>query len=513
MFSDFYFPLISCLASPSKPPGIWPKIRDGRILSASADLGRVVQDCGVENGAAYCVQLHADLELVMGMDSDAEESYRQARKISQASKSEIRVLSARNTGWQALYRRRFGTAMACFLRVAKEPGVDLPRRIEALFGTMSVLFELGHLNQVGCMLDEIELEVDKLRELEDTRSAWCETVQTMRADLTLQCSLRHAPQLSDHVYWHSGQLCDPGPLHAKPGLVAERLLLEHDIRLPVLCGRLEYKESLGRLVRGQGDAITPLLAHLDWADANSLTIYQRTVRFEIALASLIADLPQVAQMVLGSIANESHIGFDHRHLEALYCLAKINQAQGRVHHSRQLYIKYAMVAIHCAREGAAELARGSHQRRGVAVADDVTARLPAKYRRAYQYLLNNLERSDLSIHEIAAEIGVTVRALQNTFKAHLGATPSEIIRQQRMKRIQQELEDDRGGAGQKVHDAGNRWGVPNRSTLLNAYKRQFNEAPSDTLNRREPASLTIDSSSTLTELCDSMKDSDAIRSS
>lgn len=483
MFCDFYFPLVSSLASPSKPPGLWPKIRDARILSASADLVRLVQDCGGESSAVSWMQLHADLQLVMGRDSDAEESYRQVRKTRHASKDEIRVLSARNAGWQALYRRRFGTAMACFLRVANEPGIDSRRRIEALFGAMSVLFELGYLNEAGCMLDEIELEVDKLLALDDETLAWRETVQTMRADLALQRTLRHAPQLSDHVYWQSGKLSDSGPLHAKPELAAERLLCEQDIRSPVLRGRLECKESLGRLVRGQRDAINPLLAHLDWADANSLTIYQTTVRQEIALASLVADVPQVAEMVLGPLANEIHIGFDHRHLEILYCMAKINQAQGRTHHSRQLYSKYAMTAIHCAREGACEMVRNSHKRRGSIVADDIAARLPAKYRRAYQYLLNNLERSDLSIREIATEIGVTVRALQNTFKSHLGATPSEIIRQQRMQRIRLELEDDRDGAGQRVLEAGNRWGVPNRSTLLNAYKRQFNEAPSDTLNR------------------------------
>lgn len=485
MFCDFYFPLIAALASPSKPTGFWPKIRNARILSASTDLIRLVQDrSGGENGTAYWMQLHADMQLSMGLDSDAEESYRQARKIGRMPKDEVRVLSARNTGWQALFRRRFGTAMACFLRVANEPGVDPRRRVEARLGSMSVLFELGHLNEAGCMLDEIELEVGRLLTPDDETDAWRETVHTIRADLAFQRTLRHAPQLSDHVYWHSGQLSDPGRLHAKPELAAERLLHEQDIRVPLLRNRLECKESLGRLARGQRDAIDSLLAHLDWADANSLTIYQRSVRQEIALASLVADLPQVAEMALGPLANEIHPGFDHRHLEILYCMAKIHQAQGHTHHSRQIYSQYAMTAIHCAREGACELVHNSHKRHGTVITDDITARLPAKYRRAYQFLLNNLERSDLSIQEVAAEIGVTVRALQNTFKSHLGSTPSQIIRQQRMKRIQLELEDDCGGAGVTVLDAGNRWGVPNRSTLLNAYKREFNEAPSDTLNRR-----------------------------
>ncbi|NIF99764.1 hypothetical protein F3J18_31625, partial [Burkholderia sp. Ax-1720] len=41
--------------------------------------------------------------------------------------------------------------------------------------------------------------------------------------------------------------------------------------------------------------------------------------------------------------------------------------------------------------------------------DDVSARLPAKYRRAYRYVLDNLDRADLSVREIATQIGVTER--------------------------------------------------------------------------------------------------------
>ncbi|WP_390116925.1 helix-turn-helix domain-containing protein [Chromobacterium vaccinii] len=66
----------------------------------------------------------------------------------------------------------------------------------------------------------------------------------------------------------------------------------------------------------------------------------------------------------------------------------------------------------------------------------------------------------------------------------MGSTPSEIIRQERMVRIRRELQSDDSKVGQKVREVGNKWGVPNRSTLLNAYKRQFNEAPSQTLNRK-----------------------------
>ena len=79
--------------------------------------------------------------------------------------------------------------------------------------------------------------------------------------------------------------------------------------------------------------------------------------------------------------------------------------------------------------------------------------------------------------------GVTERALQSAFKNSLGATPTEIIRQQRMARIHAALQSGGAQSEQGVLDVASKWGVQNRSTLVNGYRRQFNEAPSETLKR------------------------------
>jgi transcriptional regulator GlxA family with amidase domain len=151
----------------------------------------------------------------------------------------------------------------------------------------------------------------------------------------------------------------------------------------------------------------------------------------------------------------------------------------------QLYSRYALTAMQCLRDASRALTpytqRSRHQ--GEVLDDDVAARLPAKYRRAYRYLLGNLERNDLSVREVAAEIGVTERALQSAFKNSLGATPTEIIRQQRMARIHAALQSGGAQSEQGVLDVASKWGVQNRSTLVNGYRRQFNEAPSETLKR------------------------------
>jgi AraC-like DNA-binding protein len=115
--------------------------------------------------------------------------------------------------------------------------------------------------------------------------------------------------------------------------------------------------------------------------------------------------------------------------------------------------------------------------------DDISARLPAKYRRAYRYMQENLNRHDLSVREIAAEVGVTERALQSAFKNFLGLSPTELIRRQRMERIRAELLSDSLESERSVLRIANKWGVQNRSTLVSGYRKEFQEAPSETLDR------------------------------
>ena len=54
---------------------------------------------------------------------------------------------------------------------------------------------------------------------------------------------------------------------------------------------------------------------------------------------------------------------------------------------------------------------------------------------------------------------------------------------QRMERIRAELLQDSFTSDRSVLCAANKWGVQNRSTLVSGYRKQFHEAPSETLGR------------------------------
>jgi AraC-like DNA-binding protein len=476
MFFSLYFPLVSTLACNGAPPGQLEMLSEGKIAEAVLYTNRCAEHRDDEDGASSCMQLQADLQTMLGIDVDAEDSYREAQKMIRTSRRDVRV-----------FRHRFGTAMSCFMRIVDDPQLAHRQLMEGRFGALCVLLELGQLKEAGDLLDELEAMVaadaGDSEALPD-QPVWRELIDTLRYDLATQNDLRTAAQLADHVYWQSGittAMTLQESSHARDDRLARGAAR---VQSPLLRARIDYLDSLRRVAAGQPGAADAAVAHLNWSIASGLYAYQYAVRLEIALASLACGASQLAETMLAPISAERRAAQGHRQLEYLYCLAKTRAAQGRDQESTQIYSRYALAAMQCLREASAALAPFAHRARRVnEQLDDVGARLPAKYRRAYRYLVDNLERSDLSVREVAAEIGVTERALQSAFKNSLGSTPTEIIRQKRMDRIRAELQGDSVHGERSVLCAATRWGVQNRSTLVNGYRRQFNEAPSDTLKR------------------------------
>ncbi|SOE96834.1 AraC-type DNA-binding protein [Burkholderia sp. D7] len=490
MFSTLYFPLVSALATPGAvshediSKRFLRAVLDGNLNAASMIAGRWSEESGTGDDAAYVMQLQADLQLMLRVEVEAEEGYRRSQKMIRASKQAIRTASCRNAGWQALFRNRLGTALACFSRLADETGIDPKRAAEARFAIVCVLQELGRTGQASAALDDLRTcIVDISGEHGDL---WRELVDTLAFDLAVQTDIRSASSLQDHVFWQSGLGDGVTRACALPSDTLEDLLSAvSSVRSPLLRIRIDSLRQQRAAACGDRNAFSLLLDHLVWARDQNLPDYQRTSRLEMALAALAGASPHLADAVLEPLHRGAQHGITgHRHLEYLYCASKMRQSQGRGQEAAQLYSRYALVAMQCLRAD-------SHMRapfidraaKASPQLDDVGARLTAKYRRAYYFVLENLDRRDLSVREVAAEIGVTERALQSAFRNFLGLSPTELIRRQRMERIRAELVDGSPGGDRGVLDAASRWGVENRSTLVNGYRKQFHEAPSETLER------------------------------
>lgn len=107
--------------------------------------------------------------------------------------------------------------------------------------------------------------------------------------------------------------------------------------------------------------------------------------------------------------------------------------------------------------------------------------LPRAVRRALEFMQTRFER-DLGIADIAAAAGLSPRALQRQFKAFLGKTPHETLRDIRFDGARRQLL--RGRPGTRVMDVAKACGFPHFGRFSIAYGRRYGETPSQTLRRQ-----------------------------
>ncbi len=365
---------------------------------------------------------------------------------------------------------------------------DANQNVEVRLAIAGILHLLGRPSDCAHELAELEAATGEL-----PSNLWNQILSTLHFDIAVQRELRSSPLLSNHAYWQSG-LDDMAP-NCLGAMTAMRPVSDEadvreakvlDIRTPLLRQRIDYLSSLRTLAMGERVKLDRIEMHLNWARHQGLGDYVRTTRVEAALASLAADVPKLAERLLEPIRRIDYAGSTgHSHLEYLYALAKTQQALGRHREAVDLLGRYAMTAAQCLRDDSqVRVSYPLGASRKARYLDDVAVRLPARYRRAYRYLQENLSRQHLSVREVAAEIGVTERALQFAFKKSLGLSPTQLIRQLRMEGIREDLRDDSISGRREVLSTANKWGVQTYSALSVSYRKQFDESPSDTLTGR-----------------------------
>ena len=88
--------------------------------------------------------------------------------------------------------------------------------------------------------------------------------------------------------------------------------------------------------------------------------------------------------------------------------------------------------------------------------------------------------ADRTILDLAAELGISLRALELGFRRELGTTPHEYVRASRLGRVHEELA--RADAKRTTVSAvANKWGFAHHSRFARAYRELFGESPAQTL--------------------------------
>jgi AraC-like DNA-binding protein len=318
-------------------------------------------------------------------------------------------------------------------------------------------------------------------------------VDLVRADLTAQQRLRAHESLDDHVFWRSSE--PEGTPAANPGealALIEECLAAHGHQA-LIGQRLRHLRDLLLAADGDARALAALPAHVDWLRCAGLAACAHQVQIETVLAAAAAGDVDLAMATMEPLRAHST---DHPHwrIELSYCEAKVSALGGQLGESMQHYRRYVLESMQCIRAVPSNAAPSdSPQSVGTSTGadapqDDIESRLPAKYQQAYRYMLDHLGRSDLTFSEIAEHIGVSTRMLQQIFSKHLNTTPSDVLHRCRIERIRADLLRDTDRRHTIIEIAA-RWGIPERTTRNNCYRRFFGELPSETLARRDAGEI------------------------
>lgn len=102
--------------------------------------------------------------------------------------------------------------------------------------------------------------------------------------------------------------------------------------------------------------------------------------------------------------------------------------------------------------------------------------------RALEFVVAQADQ-DITVSDIAAAAGVSVRALQRTFQRRLGIRPLTALRNERLRRAHDDLLAADRSSDETVRSVAARWGFTNAGRFAAAFAERYGELPSSTLDR------------------------------
>jgi AraC-like DNA-binding protein len=476
MYPTVYMALLSAFRFRDGMPRYAAAILDGDFARAycvvddAAELGAHSPAKTRERGSEELTAL-ADVSLLLDNPEEAEEYYRRAQKMIWKNDQQLRVQSCRNTGWLSLMRARLGVAQRSFARMAAEVDAHVEQRIEGYLGMALAHHQLAQQNAA----DDALVAAAELADAH-TEPRFRLVIDLLAQEFDVRLKVHSARTLNDHAFWQSALMCTSLGANGSARVEPATAIAPRDA---ILAQHIEDLHCIERLANGDRTWSAQVLA----ARARRGAVGTRQV-FHASLDMLLAALSGGLNDIAADLVDRMQAGNAdelRRNFDYLYCMAKVAAHRGNPADALKFYSNYTVEALRCLRSETPPLraANGPRQRAGAA-SDDVSARLPAKYRRAYRYIVENIDRQDLTTREVAAELNVTMRTIQLVFKRALGVTPCGLIRALRLEGIREDLLDDNGPAA-SIYDTAARWGLTSRSTLAKGYRKYFDESPSETI--------------------------------
>ncbi len=322
--------------------------------------------------------------------------------------------------------------------------------------------------------------VERLIQTAPEGLGWRELGYVMHEDICAIGEWHSQTALRDHVYWYRNfidlQTGKNKHTEPTPGQSDDAGFMLSKLRRGQLA--LRTKTSAPLLIQN-------INRHYEWGSRELSKFHLVNLRIEQAMIAIAHNRTQLLTQILTCIDPNSimlsSIYSDAQRLELYYCFYKASRDQGDLVKSSEFYRHYLILSANRTKLDAdvecyCETKKSQHS---YTLSDDVSARLPAKYRRAYQYMLTHLDDNNLSIQNIADSIDVSCRALQQTFKKYLGESPAEILRRRRIERIHGALLNT--STSTLIMNVAKKYGINNRTTLTSGYRKLYARLPSQTL--------------------------------
>jgi len=425
--------------------------------------------------------LSAGQRLLLSDRSDEAVSYfEQAFKtLSSQSRPAQRAMSFLTAGFQALHQSQWRTGWRCLQRVVDSRDASPRIRVEAYAALSALYFRLGMRRPASAAAQRATALLEREMANHDTVVI---LVRALQVEFCVLDLLRQHEHLHDLASW---------PRHEE--IAGQRLGVAQACAMidacrmecgefPFVRRRLDFLEALVNISFRHAEADTVVMRQIEYLRRIGLEAHACAARHELALAGIAARRPHLLRQSIDDCGSASSIRRAHRNdPEHAYCLAKLGELSGNHEMYIAHYQRYASQALMTMRQTCAYITVPTAVRQTIEEIprDDIASRLHGRYRNAYQFILANLQREDLSIRHVADEIGVTERSLQLAFRSALGLSPSAVIRQCRMDRIRDEL-SAASAPDASMQEVSRRWGLRSRSALSKNYKAAFGELPSET---------------------------------
>lgn len=437
-------------------------------------MARLEQKPSAEQLEEHAVlgQLAGHALIHMGHAETAEDLFRrQLRVYELGTRSYVRWMSSLDQGAMQWVMNKPGRSAHAYGVVADDDTAPLLLRIEALCGVAVSVRALGEYRRARHALQYAKELASK-----DAPPLARHIVDGLLLETEVLQQLRVFDEGGD-LPSHAARLDDTTPLETRLLACASVLKM-----LPIAVQRLKFLVALIDASGGPVHQMGRQLEYINELRRGKLAELERQARVEAALAMLRAGDSRAMQELLGTLGHDEDAVRKQRHsLELRFCLSSIYAMQGRHADALRLYkdhVAQALTRLHSELSRLPYLSCLEH-REHLEHADPSKLQLPLRYRRAYQYIIENLDKRDLSVREVAAHIDVTERSLQMVFRTHLGLSPGQLIRRRRVEHSRRDLL----GSQMRLTLAGvaQRWGMSTCATLTQNYRQAFKETPSSLL--------------------------------